>query len=68
MASRDRTDTATAIAAALTLLGYVGLVALGEVDMQPGYIESLLIIALSALGFDHVTDRLAEKREQGDGE
>lgn len=55
-----RSDIIVAIAGALALVGYLGLIAMGEVRLEPTYVEVLLMVTFGALGYDTITDYLED--------
>lgn len=59
MALRN-SDILAAGAAIMALVGYVGLVAVGEVEFRAGVIEALAGILAAALGYDTLTDAIED--------
>lgn len=53
-------DILAAGAAIMALVGYVGLVAVGEVEFRAGVIEALAGILAAALGYDTLTDAIED--------
>ena len=53
-------DILAAGAALAALVGYVGLVAVGEVEFRVGVVETLAGILAAALGYDTLTDAIED--------
>ena len=53
-------DILAAGAALAALVGYVGLVAVGEMEFRAGVVEALVAVLAAALGYDTLTDAIED--------